>query len=103
MGETTLLTYGNNQNQSCLAFIYHECELTADVQNINLGSIRYDVFCCSRDWPQHGAIEFKGYAARYRPELDLVLRQIDVSIRPQEKVYSIFTLYFISFKMSMLE
>ncbi|XP_067944116.1 multidrug resistance-associated protein 1-like [Watersipora subatra] len=39
-----------------------------------------------RDWPAKGAVEFKRYATRYRPELDLVLKEIDVSIRAQEKV-----------------
>jgi len=39
-----------------------------------------------RSWPENGTIEFKRYAARYRPELDLVLREIDVKVNPREKV-----------------
>jgi len=35
--------------------------------------VNQHVFAFS-EWPTNGAIEFKGYAARYRPELDLVLR-----------------------------
>jgi len=39
-----------------------------------------------RTWPQDGAIEFKNLTLRYRPDLDLVLRGITISIMPQEKV-----------------
>ncbi|XP_067948316.1 multidrug resistance-associated protein 1-like [Watersipora subatra] len=39
-----------------------------------------------RQWPGRGAIQFRHYATRYRPGLDLVLKQLDFSIKPQEKV-----------------
>ncbi|XP_067948319.1 multidrug resistance-associated protein 1-like [Watersipora subatra] len=39
-----------------------------------------------RQWPARGAIQFRHYATRYRPGLDLVLKQLDFSIKPQEKV-----------------
>uniref|UniRef100_A0A7S1JR02 ABC transporter domain-containing protein n=1 Tax=Vitrella brassicaformis TaxID=1169539 RepID=A0A7S1JR02_9ALVE len=38
------------------------------------------------DWPQQGAIEFKNYQMRYRPGLPLVLKGINLSIRPGERV-----------------
>lgn len=38
------------------------------------------------DWPQHGEIEFKDYSARYRPELDLVLKGINLDVKPREKI-----------------
>lgn len=37
-------------------------------------------------WPAHGAIEFSNYSTRYRPGLDLVLKNIDLSIRAREKI-----------------
>jgi ATP-binding cassette, subfamily C (CFTR/MRP), member 1 len=37
-------------------------------------------------WPTQGAIEFKNYSTRYRPGLDLVLKNIDLSIKGHEKV-----------------
>lgn len=38
------------------------------------------------DWPQEGAVEFRNYETRYRPGLDLVLREFTVSIKPRQKV-----------------
>ena len=37
-------------------------------------------------WPEHGKIEFKNYSTRYREGLDLVLKNINLSINPKEKV-----------------
>jgi ABC-type multidrug transport system fused ATPase/permease subunit len=37
-------------------------------------------------WPSQGGVKFHGYSARYRPELDLVLHDINLSIRPREKI-----------------
>ncbi|KAK9460193.1 P-loop containing nucleoside triphosphate hydrolase protein [Lipomyces oligophaga] len=37
-------------------------------------------------WPMEGAVEFREYSSRYRPGLDLVLKGINLKIRPQEKV-----------------
>ncbi|CAK7896814.1 metal resistance protein Ycf1p [[Candida] anglica] len=37
-------------------------------------------------WPEAGAIQFKNYSTKYRPELDLVLKNININIRPHEKV-----------------
>lgn len=38
------------------------------------------------NWPDKGEIKFDHFAARYRPELDLVLRDVDVQVAPAEKV-----------------
>ena len=40
----------------------------------------------SSGWPAHGAVSFQNYSARYRPELDPALRNVDVDIRPREKI-----------------
>ncbi|XP_070617234.1 ATP-binding cassette sub-family C member 6 [Erythrolamprus reginae] len=37
-------------------------------------------------WPTEGAIEFRGYSLRYRPELSPTLKDINLRIKPQEKV-----------------
>ena len=39
-----------------------------------------------KGWPQQGRIEFKGYSTRYRPGLELVVKNINAFVRPGEKV-----------------
>lgn len=38
------------------------------------------------NWPSKGQIEFNNYSTRYRPELDLVLKNISLSINAKEKI-----------------
>ncbi|CAF3691574.1 unnamed protein product [Rotaria sp. Silwood1] len=40
----------------------------------------------SSDWPSHGIIEFKNYTFRYRPELDPVLKSVNLRIESKEKI-----------------
>ena len=37
-------------------------------------------------WPDRGEVEFQDYSTRYRPGLDLVLKDITCSIKSGEKV-----------------
>ena len=37
-------------------------------------------------WPQQGRVRFHSYSTKYRPGLDLVLRDLSCSFQPQEKV-----------------
>jgi ATP-binding cassette subfamily C (CFTR/MRP) protein 1 len=37
-------------------------------------------------WPAYGAVEFKNYSTRYREGLDLVLKNINLDIKPHEKI-----------------
>lgn len=37
-------------------------------------------------WPSQGAVAFNNYSTRYRPGLDLVLKNINISIKPKEKI-----------------
>ncbi|ELU10450.1 hypothetical protein CAPTEDRAFT_161237 [Capitella teleta] len=39
-----------------------------------------------RSWPEFGNIEFKRYSVRYRPGLDLILKNISMKLQPQEKL-----------------
>jgi ABC-type multidrug transport system fused ATPase/permease subunit len=38
------------------------------------------------DWPSQGAVDFKSYTTRYRPDLDPVLKEVSFSVKPGEKV-----------------
>ncbi|KAF2858159.1 hypothetical protein K470DRAFT_260080 [Piedraia hortae CBS 480.64] len=37
-------------------------------------------------WPSRGAVTFEGYSGRYRPELDLVLKNVSLDIQSHEKI-----------------
>lgn len=37
-------------------------------------------------WPNHGDIKFENYSVRYRKNLDLVLKNINLHIKPREKI-----------------
>ncbi|CAK7214082.1 ATP-binding cassette glutathione S-conjugate transporter ycf1 [Sporothrix bragantina] len=37
-------------------------------------------------WPARGAVEFRNYSARYREGLDLVLKNVNLDIKPHEKI-----------------
>lgn len=39
-----------------------------------------------QEWPVEGAVHFDNFSARYRPELDLILKDISLDIKPQEKI-----------------
>ncbi|CAF1343330.1 unnamed protein product [Adineta steineri] len=39
-----------------------------------------------KDWPSRGIIEFKDYTFRYRPELDPVLKNLNLRIESKEKI-----------------
>jgi len=40
----------------------------------------------SISWPAYGAVSFHDYSTRYRPGLDLVLKNINVDVKPHEKI-----------------
>ena len=37
-------------------------------------------------WPGQGAVDFRNYSARYRPGLDLILKNINLNIKSHEKI-----------------
>lgn len=39
-----------------------------------------------KSWPENGEVVFNNYSTRYRPELDLVLKKINLKIKPHEKI-----------------
>ncbi|KAL1953834.1 hypothetical protein VTO42DRAFT_2129 [Malbranchea cinnamomea] len=55
----------------------------------NLPSEAPDVIFKNRpnlSWPSQGAVKFTNYSTRYRPGLDLVLKDINLDIKPREKI-----------------
>jgi ATP-binding cassette subfamily C (CFTR/MRP) protein 1 len=40
----------------------------------------YEIEGIEEAWPTRGEVEFRGYSTRYRPELDLVLKDISMVI-----------------------
>lgn len=40
----------------------------------------------TESWPEKGEVIFKNYSTKYRPELDMVLKNINLSVKPHEKV-----------------
>ncbi|KAF9442601.1 multidrug resistance-associated ABC transporter [Macrolepiota fuliginosa MF-IS2] len=40
----------------------------------------------SSEWPSEGIVEFRHYSTRYRPGLDFVLKDINITSKPSEKI-----------------
>ncbi|PRT52473.1 Metal resistance protein YCF1 [Wickerhamiella sorbophila] len=40
----------------------------------------------AESWPSEGAVQFKEYSCRYRPELPVILKNINLDIKPREKI-----------------
>lgn len=40
-------------------------------------------------WPEEGKVEFRGFGLRYREDLDLVLKNINITINGGEKVMTL--------------
>lgn len=38
------------------------------------------------DWPSRGVVEFKNYSTRYRPDTEIVLKNLNFTINPNEKL-----------------
>lgn len=43
-------------------------------------------FDLPKEWPQTGQVEFNNYSVRYRPELDYVLKDLNLVVKPGEKI-----------------
>jgi ABC-type multidrug transport system fused ATPase/permease subunit len=41
-----------------------------------------------QDWPEEGVVRFSKFSTRYREGLDLVVKDIDVTVQSGEKVLS---------------
>jgi len=67
------------QNIVSVERILHQTEVQPEAP-LEIADVNID-----QAWPTSGAVEFKGYSTRYREGLDLVLREIDLDIKPSEK------------------
>lgn len=61
--------------------------LTCICQYIDLPTEKYEgIRGAPSTWPDEGSIEFKEFGARYRPGLDLALRDLSLNVAPREKI-----------------
>ncbi|GAV56396.1 hypothetical protein ZYGR_0BB01740 [Zygosaccharomyces rouxii] len=60
--------------------IYEYCQLPSEAPAV-IESSRPE-----KSWPSKGNIVFKDYSTRYRPELEPVLKKVNLNIKPREKI-----------------
>ena len=41
---------------------------------------------CFSNWPSEGSVEYHNYSTRYRPDLQLVLNKLNLTVKPGEKI-----------------
>ena len=46
--------------------------------------IQLIIYC--RNWPIEGLVKFDNYSTRYRPELNLVIKNLNIEVKPKEKI-----------------
>ena len=78
-----LSMFGNFSNliismERCLSFTNIESEKHLELHE--------DKNLALTNWPQFGKIEFKNYSVRYRPDTELILKNITLSIQGKEKI-----------------
>ena len=69
--------------ERCLRFTKIESE--KDLEGTSQGEFNQNAEF-RRRWPSNGAIEFRDYSVRYRPETELVLKNINLTINGKEKI-----------------
>ena len=88
------VSYALNVTQALNWVIRSYCEIETNVvsverikEYIDLPTEKYNaVRGVSPMWPEKGSIEFRDYGARYRPGLDLALRDLSFTVAPKEKI-----------------
>ncbi|XP_053376083.1 multidrug resistance-associated protein 1-like isoform X1 [Mercenaria mercenaria] len=89
------ITYVFKLNGSLEGFVRVSGELEKDVVSIErigqYSSIKqeaplYTSAVLEKSWPENGEVDICNYSLRYREGLDLVLKNINVSVKPGEKV-----------------
>ncbi|KAG1453512.1 hypothetical protein G6F56_007556 [Rhizopus delemar] len=88
------VSYALSVTQELNWVIRQYCEIETNIvsvervkEYIDLPTEKYDApGNVSPMWPEEGKIEFKEYATRYRPGLDLVLRNLTFSVQAKEKI-----------------
>ncbi|EEC06752.1 multidrug resistance protein, putative [Ixodes scapularis] len=90
-----LVSYMMSAIFTCIQLIFYSSELEATL----ISAERLDEYSRLKpegpwtskfrpdpDWPGSGSVSFKSYATRYRSGLDLALRDVNLDIRPGEKL-----------------
>lgn len=88
------VSYALSVTQSLNWVIRSYCEIETNVvsverikEYIDLPTEKYNAIRgVSPMWPEKGLIEFRDYATRYRPGLDLALRDLSFTVAPKEKI-----------------
>ncbi|KAF1798871.1 P-loop containing nucleoside triphosphate hydrolase protein [Mucor lusitanicus] len=88
------VSYALSVTQALNWVIRSYCEIETNVvsverikEYIDLPTEKYNaVRGVSPMWPEKGLIEFRDYATRYRPGLDLALRDLSFTVAPKEKI-----------------
>ncbi|CAO3692121.1 unnamed protein product [Rhizopus stolonifer] len=88
------ISYALSVTQALNWVIRQYCEIETNVvsvervkEYIDLPTEKYEaVRGVSPMWPEQGTIEFKDYATRYRPGLDLALRNLSFAVQAKEKI-----------------
>lgn len=90
------MSYALNITQSLNWIVRQTVEVETNIVSVervleyaNLPSEAPDVIFKKRPtigWPAQGSVSFQNYSTRYRPELDLVLKNINLDIKPREKI-----------------
>ena len=73
----------NEQNMNAVERVLHYTELPSEAELHLPGDP-------ALSWPENGEIGFKNVDLAYRPGLPLVLKDVSFSVRPREKVPSIY-------------
>ncbi|KAI8975515.1 multi drug resistance-associated protein MRP [Mycotypha africana] len=88
------VSYALSVTQALNWVIRSYCEIETNIvsverikEYIDLPTEKYNaVRGVSSMWPEKGLIEFRDYATRYRPGLDLALRDMSFTVKPKEKI-----------------
>jgi ABC-type multidrug transport system fused ATPase/permease subunit len=64
----------------------YENSISSSEIQLNPATPEHPVETVPEEWPQNGRIEFNDYSCRYREGLDLVLRGVNATIEPMQKV-----------------
>ena len=91
-----MMSYALQITQSLNWIVRQSVEVESNIVSVervleyaNLPSEAPDVIFKKRPnigWPAHGGVSFNHYSTRYRPGLDLVLKDINLDIKPHEKI-----------------
>ncbi|TPX65411.1 hypothetical protein SpCBS45565_g05227 [Spizellomyces sp. 'palustris'] len=91
-----MITYSLNVTQTLNWMVRQSCEIETNIVSVERmkeyielpQEAAYDIpeHHPPSNWPERGRIDFEHYSARYRPGLDLVLKDVTFSVHEREKI-----------------